>query len=43
VPSAIVPLAGSPDQNVLINHTHPDFAAIRRVAAVSFALDARLL
>jgi RES domain-containing protein len=43
VPSAIVPLAGSPDQNVLINHTHPDVAAIRRVAAVSFALDARLL
>jgi RES domain-containing protein len=43
VPSVIIPLVGSPDQNVLINHAHPDVAAIRRVAAVSFALDARLL
>jgi RES domain-containing protein len=43
VPSAIVPLAGSPDQNVLINHAHPDVATIRCVASVSFALDARLL
>jgi RES domain-containing protein len=29
VPSAVVPLVGSPDQNVLINHTHRDVAAIR--------------
>jgi RES domain-containing protein len=43
VPSAVVPLVGSPDQNVLINHAHPDVAAIRRVASASFALDARLL
>ena len=43
VPSVIIPLPGSPDQNVLINHTHPDVAAIRRTGAVSFALDTRLL
>jgi RES domain-containing protein len=43
VPSAIVPLIGSPDQNVLINHTHADAAAIRPVASVPFTLDARLL
>jgi RES domain-containing protein len=40
VPSVIVPLVGSPDQNVVINHAHPDVAAIRRAASVSFALDA---
>jgi RES domain-containing protein len=43
VPSVIIPLVGSPDQNVLINHAHPDVATIRRVASASFALDARLL
>ena len=31
------------DQNVVVNHAHPDVRAIRRVASVSFALDARLL
>src|SRR5665213_4506654 len=43
VPSAIVPLEGSPDRNVLINHTHPDGAAIKIASSTPFALDARLL
>lgn len=43
VPSAIVPLIGSPDQNVLINHMHAGVASIRRVASIPFTLDARLL
>ncbi|MGZ8323326.1 MAG: RES family NAD+ phosphorylase [Rhodoplanes sp.] len=43
VPSAIVPLVGSPDQNILINHTHPDAVAIKRTTAVPFVLDSRLL
>jgi RES domain-containing protein len=43
MPSVIVPLVGSPDQNVVVNHAHPDVSAIRRVASVSFALDARML
>jgi RES domain-containing protein len=43
VPSAIVPLEGSPDRNVLINHTHPDSAAIKIASSTPFALDARLL
>jgi RES domain-containing protein len=43
VPSVIIPLARSPDQNVVINHAHPDVSAIRCVASVSFSLDARLL
>lgn len=42
VPSAIVPLDGSPDQNVLINHRHPAVAQITMTAAEPFALDARL-
>lgn len=43
VPSAVVPLVGSPDQNILINHTHPDVAAIKCTATVPFVLDSRLL
>jgi len=43
MPSAIVPLEGSPDRNVLINHTHPESAAIKIVSSAPFALDARLL
>lgn len=43
VPSAIVPLEDSPDRNVLINHTHPDSAAIKIASSTQFALDARLL
>jgi RES domain-containing protein len=42
VPSAIVPIAGSPDTNVLINHNHPDAAMIRISIAEPFVLDARL-
>lgn len=42
VPSAIVPLDGSPDQNMLINHRHPAAAGIKIVAAEPFVLDARL-
>lgn len=42
VPSAVVPIASSPDVNVLINHTHPDIALITTVAAVPFSLDLRL-
>lgn len=43
VPSAIVPLDGSPDVNVLINHRHPATADIAIIAAEPFALDYRLL
>ena len=42
VPSAIVPIANSPDVNVLINHGHPDAAGIRIVGQESFSLDPRL-
>ncbi len=42
VPSAIVPLAGSPDTNVLINHNHPAAATIQIAVAEPFVLDARL-
>ena len=42
VPSAIVPLAESPDRNVLINHAHPDVPAIKVAGSVPFALDIRL-
>ena len=42
VPSAIVPLVGSPDMNVLINHRHPAAAKISIFAAEVFMLDTRL-
>jgi RES domain-containing protein len=42
VPSAIVPLDGSPDSNVLINHNHPATAQITIVAVEPFILDPRL-
>ncbi|NJL73296.1 MAG: RES family NAD+ phosphorylase [Candidatus Competibacteraceae bacterium] len=42
VPSAIVPMAGSPDLNVLINHNHPAAADIRIVGQEAFSLDPRL-
>lgn len=42
VPSAIVPVAGSPDLNLVINHRHPDAARIRIAAAEPFTLDVRL-
>ncbi|MEQ8813440.1 MAG: RES family NAD+ phosphorylase [Thalassobaculum sp.] len=43
VPSAIVPLPGSPDLNVVISHEHPDTARIRLVDMMRFELDVRLL
>ena len=43
VPSAIVPLSGSPDVNVLVSHRHPAVAQIAIFAAEPFVLDARLL
>jgi hypothetical protein len=43
VPSAIVPLRGAPDVNVLIDHRHPAAAEIRILATEPFVLDARLL
>ena len=42
VPSAIIPLKGSPDVNVLINHNHPNVADIKIVTAEPFVLDLRL-
>lgn len=42
VPSAIVPIAGSPDLNVLINHSHLAAADVRIVAEETFSLDPRL-
>jgi RES domain-containing protein len=42
VPSAIVPLDGSPDLNVVINNRHPDAARIAIAAAEPFTLDVRL-
>jgi RES domain-containing protein len=42
VPSAIVPIANSPDVNILVNHTHPDAAAIKIISAEPFNLDPRL-
>ena len=42
VPSAIVPLDGSPDMNVLINQRHPAAAKVTIMAAEPFAMDARL-
>ena len=38
VPSAIVPLDGSPDMNVLINHQHPAAAEVTTIAAEDFVL-----
>jgi RES domain-containing protein len=43
VPSAIVPLSGSPDMNVVINHHHPAAHEIRRRGVERFVFDARLL
>jgi RES domain-containing protein len=42
VPSAIVPVDGSPDLNMVINNRHPDAARIRIITAEPFALDVRL-
>jgi len=42
VPPAIVPLAGSPDWNVIVNHRHPAAAAIKIERIEPFELDVRL-
>jgi RES domain-containing protein len=42
VPSAIVPLPGSPDVNVLINHDHPASANITLRGIAPFTFDTRL-
>jgi RES domain-containing protein len=43
VPSAIVPLARSPDLNVLVNNAHPSASALMIVEIVPFTLDPRLI
>ena len=43
VPSAIVPIAGCPDVNYLVNHRHPDAQRIRIANAAPFVLDTRLI
>jgi len=42
VPSAILPHAAIPDQNVLINPAHPDFAQLKIVRMDKFIYDPRL-
>lgn len=42
VPSAIVPVAGSPDLNIVVNHNHPDAPKLRIVGEEPFVLDPRL-
>lgn len=42
VPSAIVPLADSPDENAIINHRHPAASTIRIERTQPFELDIRL-
>ena len=42
VPSAIVPIAASPDVNILVNPAHGDSVALTIVAAEPFTLDPRL-
>jgi hypothetical protein len=41
-PSTFVPLDGSPDMNVLINHRHPAAGRITIIATETFALNVRL-
>ncbi|PSJ62568.1 RES family NAD+ phosphorylase [Kumtagia ephedrae] len=43
VPSVIVPIAGSPDQNLIVNHRHPATAEITIERIEPFELDVRLL
>lgn len=42
VPSAIMPIAESPDVNFLVNHTHPDAARITIRSQQDFRFDPRL-
>ena len=41
-PSVIVPLRGTPDVNVMINHRHSAVTAIRIAGSERFVLDTRL-
>lgn len=41
-PSVIVPIVGSPDVNIVINHRHPAAARIKIITAEPFRLDVRL-
>jgi RES domain-containing protein len=43
VPSVIVPLAESPDVNVVINHSHPAAGSIEVYGLKPFAFDPRLI
>jgi RES domain-containing protein len=43
VPSAIVPIHDSPDQNAVVNHRHPAAAGITIERVENFELDVRLL
>ncbi len=43
VPSAIVPIDGSPDVNFVINHRHPAVDRIRLIKDEPFSLDLRLI
>lgn len=43
VPSAIVPIADSPDLNAIVNHRHPASATIKIERVEIFDLDVRLL
>jgi RES domain-containing protein len=42
VPSVVVPLAGAPERNVLINHRQPRVADISIASVTPFTLDPRL-
>jgi RES domain-containing protein len=42
VPSAIVPIEGAPDVNVVINPRHPEIRAMRIARSTAFSLDLRL-
>ena len=43
VPSAIMPIDGSPDMNFVINHRHPAVGRIKLVKDETLSLDIRLL
>ena len=42
VPSVVVPIAGSDDRNILVNHRHPDAGRISIVRTERFEFDSRL-
>lgn len=43
VPSAILPIANTPDLNLVVNHRHPEAARITLASVEDFSLDPRLL